>query len=223
MCARILPWVFFTRGIRRALPHIPSVISKCRSVFLCVQTYQCRLCSAAVGLGESGWRVRWWWFLGDGWGSGGAGCLPCVYLGRVVPLKAPPLSVDGTEQGLIALYLSWEQNIPQWLYRGAEATPLTEWALCRALTGLTGLTWLGKVCSQMCHSLNDAFKACRRSAQRLGTKQQRGKVWAGLARELGKGFAGLLCVNALWEIADCWLLLFITGKTTMTVTKNSNM
>lgn len=58
------------------------------------------------------------------------GGFPCVYLGRVVNIKAPPLSVDGTDQGLIALHLSWEQNIPQRLYRGAAATPLTEWALC---------------------------------------------------------------------------------------------
>lgn len=46
-------------------------------------------------------------------------------LARLQP-QALPLSVAGTDQGLIALYLSWERNIPQQQNRGAAATPPTE-------------------------------------------------------------------------------------------------
>lgn len=63
-------------------------------------------------------------------------CLP--WQGRTP--EALPLSVAGTDQGLIGLHLSYERNIPQRPNRGAAATPPTEWTHCGARAELT---WRG--------------------------------------------------------------------------------
>lgn len=65
-------------------------------------------------------------------------CLP--WHGRAP--KALPLSVAETDQGLIGPHLSYEQNIPQQLNRGAAATPPAEWTQCGASAGLT---WRGSL------------------------------------------------------------------------------
>lgn len=93
-----------------------------------------------------GWREE-----GGRGGEASPGCPPCVYLGRVAPPKALPLSVAGTDQGLIAPHLSWERNIPQRPNRGAAATPPTEWAHCGERVDWLDLAWRGLLPNARAH------------------------------------------------------------------------
>lgn len=82
---------------------------------------KCQLCSEKVGGVGGG---------GDGLPWMPASCLP--WQGRPPTLRDLPLSVAGTDRGLIGVHLGCEQNIPQRLNRGAAASPPTEWTQCGA-------------------------------------------------------------------------------------------
>lgn len=170
-CTHTDDWVFFSRGIRRALPHIPLVIHECWSVFLCVHTYQCPLCSAAEGLRRASgeWvegkvvvsRVRvgghlWMpttclpWQGRTPWGPAPVRCL-----NRLGPYCPPPQL--GAEHTTAAK-------------RGSSIHP-TNWMGTLWREG--GLVWPGLVRSAhkcWCRSLNDAFKEGGWSAQWLGSR-----------------------------------------------------
>lgn len=194
-------------------------VSLCFCVRISMSTLFC--CRGTL----EGWRRvggragRWWRRAGVDvrWGGASPGCPPCVYLGRVAPPKALPLSVAGTDQGLITPHLSWERNIPQRPNRGAAATPPTEWAHC----GDGGwLAWPGLArpaperwsALWSDHSLNDAFKESRASAQWWDSKSNvEKKLWLAWLKKRGKDFAGVVYANTSWDwvfsLSVGWMLL----------------
>lgn len=85
------------------------------------------------------------------------GGFPCVYLGRVVNIKAPPLPLMEQTKALLPSTSAGSRTYHSGC-TGALQPP--HWLNGHSVVegGMTRLTWAGKVCSQMCHSLNDAFK-----------------------------------------------------------------